>query len=167
MDDLDATAAAIALGALNYYLLQVTPSKDMVFNPKDSISFTGNTGPYLQYMGARISSMLRRWAEVEAEYTGVAFDASLLSLDDEREIIRTLAAYPQTVRKAGEDKDPSLITAYLYDLSRLFSRWYHDNPVLKAGEKPLVRARMEVCIMVLAVLKNAFSLIGVPFLERM
>lgn len=167
VDDIDATAASIALGALNYYLLQVTPSKDMVFNPKDSISFNGNTGPYLQYMGARISSMMRKWEDMKADFHDVDFDPSVLTLDDERELVRTLAAYPEVVGKAGENKDPSLLAAYLYDLSRTFSRWYHDNPVLKAETKALVRARIEVSSMVLQVLKNAFALIGVPFLGKM
>ncbi|AEC02228.1 arginine--tRNA ligase [Parasphaerochaeta coccoides] len=167
VDDINATAASIALGALNYYLLQVTPSKDMIFNPKDSISFNGNTGPYLQYMGARISSMMRKWEDMREDFKDVPFDPSVLILDDERELVRSLAAYPEVVGKAGEGKDPSVLTAYLYDLSRTFSRWYHDNPVLKADSKSLVCARVELSSMVLYVLKNAFYLIGVPFLEKM
>ena len=115
--DVKATSAAIALGALNYYLLQVNPEHDMIFNPKESISFTGNTGPYLQYMGARISSILRKYDEVKKDYQGVAFDANLLSGATEREIISALADYPGVVAKAGSQFDPSLICSYLYDLS--------------------------------------------------
>ncbi len=165
--DVDATAHAIALGALNYYLLQVSPTKDMVFNPAESISFNGNTGPYLQYMGARISSMLRKFAEVEDQYESVKFDPSVLVLDDERQLVKQLAAYPEAVAKAGADYDPSVITAYLYELSRQFSRWYHDNQILKAGDPTLVKARVELSAMVLQVLRNAFSLVGIPFLETM
>ena len=165
--DVKATSAAIALGALNYYLLQVNPEHDMIFNPKESISFTGNTGPYLQYMGARISSILRKYDEVKKDYQGVAFDANLLSGATEREIISALADYPGVVAKAGSQFDPSLICSYLYDLSKLFSSWYHDNPVLKAEDKTLVVARVGLCSLVLAVFRDAFTLGGLPFLERM
>ncbi|MFA6844641.1 MAG: arginine--tRNA ligase [Sphaerochaetaceae bacterium] len=165
--DVKQTASDIALGALNYYLLQVNPERDMIFNPKESISFNGNTGPYLQYMGARICSILRKFEELKDEYTGVNFDARVLTLLSEREMIGLLAKYPSVVAKAGSAFDPSLICAYLYDLSRLFSSWYHDTPVLKAESKILVASRAGLCSMVLQVLRNAFSLIGVPFLEKM
>lgn len=165
--DVGQTAASIALGALNYYLLQVIPTKDMVFNPAESISFAGNTGPYLQYMGARICSMLRKFETEEKGYEAIGFDSSLLTLSDERELVKQLALYPQIVAKAGAEYDPSVVCSYLYELSRLFSKWYHDNPVLKAGDKALVRSRIELSKMVLQVLKNAFALIGIPFLESM
>ena len=167
VDDVDKTSHSIALGALNYYLLQVTPTKDMIFNPAESISFNGNTGPYLQYMGARISSMLRKFESDHQHLHETAFDSSLLSLSDERELIKQLALYPEVVEKAGAEYDPSLLCSYLYDLSKLFSRWYHDNQVLKAATPELVRARIELSKMVLQVLVNAFGLIGVPFLASM
>jgi arginyl-tRNA synthetase len=167
VDDVDKTSQSIALGALNYYLLQVTPTKDMIFNPAESISFNGNTGPYLQYMGARISSMLRKYELEYAEIQKLGFDSSLLTLSDEREIIKQIALYPEVVQKAGSSYDPSLLCTYLYDLSKLFSRWYHDNPVLKAASPVLVRSRIELATMVLQVLKNAFGLVGIPFLASM
>lgn len=167
VDDVDKTSQSIALGALNYYLLQVTPTKDMIFNPAESISFNGNTGPYLQYMGARISSMLRKYELEYAEIRKLGFDSSLLTLSDEREIIKQIALYPEVVQKAGSSYDPSLLCSYLYDLSKLFSRWYHDNPVLKASSPALVRSRIELATMVLQVLKNAFGLVGIPFLASM
>ncbi|MDY0303460.1 MAG: arginine--tRNA ligase [Sphaerochaeta sp.] len=165
--DLRETSRAIALGALNYYLLQVTSSKDMIFNPAESISFNGNTGPYLQYMGARISSMLAKFHSESPEVEALGFDASLLSLSDERELVKLLARYPEVVAKAGDQYDPSLVTAYLYELSKLFSRYYHDNPVLKAPSPELVRSRIELVRMVNQVLKNAFALVGIPYLASM
>ncbi len=165
--DIQETSRAIALGALNYYLLQVTATKDMIFNPAESISFNGNTGPYLQYMGARISSMLTKFHAQSPQVEALSFDAGLLSLSDERELIKLLARYPEVVAKAGEQYDPSLVTAYLYDLSKLFSRYYHDNPVLKAPSPALVRARIELVRMVNQVLKNAFALVGIPYLASM
>jgi arginyl-tRNA synthetase len=167
VDDIEKTSQSIALGALNYYLLQVTPTKDMIFNPAESISFNGNTGPYLQYMGARISSMLRKYESEYADIQKLGFDSSLLTLSDERELIKQIALYPEVVQKAGASYDPSLLCSYLYDLSKLFSRWYHDNPVLKAATPDLVRSRIELATMVLQVLKNAFGLVGIPFLASM
>jgi arginyl-tRNA synthetase len=165
--DVKTTSAAIALGALNYYLLQVSPDRDMVFNPKESISFNGNTGPYLQYMGARISSILRKFDEQKDAYKEIAFDGRLLSQAQEREMVGLIAKYPSVVAKAGAMYDPSLICSYLYDLSKLFSSWYHDSPVLRAQSKDLVVARIALCRMVVTVFQNAFALIGVPFLEKM
>ena len=165
--DVEKTSSSIALGALNYYLLQVNPLKDMIFNPAESISFNGNTGPYLQYMGARISSMLKRYESEGGDKAKISFDSSLLTLSDERELIKQIALYPEVVARSGSELDPSLLCVFLYELSRLFSRWYHDNPVLKAGSDELVRARIELSSMVMQVLKNAFALVGIPFLHSM
>ena len=165
LDDVDDTAHKIALGALNYYILQFNPSKDFVFNPKESLSFNGNTGPYLQYMGARISSMLRKYDE--ASYSNIAFKSSALSLEDEREMLKMLASFPEVVGKACTQYDPSIVCAFLYDLSKKFSHWYHDNQILKADTPELVKARVSLCEMVLQVMKNAFDLVGIPFLEKM
>ncbi|OHD32305.1 MAG: arginine--tRNA ligase [Spirochaetes bacterium GWC2_52_13] len=165
--DVRATSEAIALGALNYFLLQVNPMKDMVFNPSESISFSGNTGPYLQYMGARIHSMIRKFSEVAKDYEDIAFDGSLLSLQEERELVKLIAGFGEVVQEAGRDLNPSAIAAYLYELSRLFSKYYHDHPVLKAPSAPLVRARVSLVSMVLQVLRNAYALVGIPFLESM
>ena len=165
LDDVDGTAHKIALGALNYYILQFNPNKDFVFNPKESLSFNGNTGPYLQYMGARISSMLRKYDE--AAYLDVAFNPAVLSLEDEREMLKMLSSFPEVVGKACTQYDPSIVCAFLYDLSKKFSHWYHDNQILKADTPELVKARVSLCEMVLQVMKNAFDLVGIPFLEKM
>lgn len=167
LEDVDATAHSIALGALNYYILQFDPTKDFVFNPKESLSFNGNTGPYLQYMGARISSMLRKYDEVRSDYDVIPFDPAQLSLEDERELIKMIGSFPETVTKACKQYDPSIICAYLYDMSKKFSHWYHDNQILKAETASLVKARVCLCEMVLQTMKNAFDLVGIPFLEKM
>ncbi len=165
LDDVDDTAHKIALGALDYYILQFNPSKDFVFNPKESLSFTGNTGPYLQYMGARISSMLRKYDA--SQYSDVPFDPAVLSLEDEREMLKMLSSFPEIVGKACSQYDPSIVCSFLYDLSKRFSHWYHDNQILKADTPELVKARVSLCEMVLQVMKNAFDLVGIPFLEKM
>jgi len=161
------TSEAIALGALNYYLLQTNPTKDMVFNPTESISFSGNTGPYLQYMGARISSMLRKFEEVQDKYKDILFDSSLLALQEERELVKLIAVFKEVVEEAGRDLNPATICAYLYDLSRLFSKYYHDHPILRAPSLELVKARIVLVTMVFQVFRNAYSLVGIPFLESM
>ena len=167
LDDIDSTSHDIALGALNYYMLQFDPTKDITFNPKESLSFNGNTGPYLQYMGARLSSMMRKFDEMKDAYSSVKFNPSLLSLEDEREMIKLIGSFPETVSKSAASYNPSLICSFLYDLSKRFSHWYHDNQILKAESPELIVARVALCRMVLQSMKNAFALVGIPFLEKM
>lgn len=165
--DVEGTAEAIALGALNYYLLQVNPVKDMVFRSEESISFTGNTGPYLQYMGTRIASVLRKFAERRERYAEGRLDPSLIERGDEWELVKLIASYPETVLRAARELSPAVITGYLYELSQTFSRYYHDTPVLHNENPDLVMTRIELIRAVLQVLRNAFRLVGIPFLEKM
>ncbi|MDR1374526.1 MAG: arginine--tRNA ligase [Treponema sp.] len=158
------TAEKVALGALHYYLLSASPAKDMLFNPRESLAFNGNTGPYLQYMGARISSLLREAAAGDALRGTVK--PELLSSDAEWELIKVIASYGEAVADAAARMDPSLLAAYLYELSRAFSRFYHDCPILKAGPD-LAASRLALCRSALAVLRKALELICVPFLEAM
>jgi arginyl-tRNA synthetase len=167
------TAEKIALGALHYFLLSVSPSKDMLFDPKESLSFNGNTGPYLQYMGARISSMLKK-ADVRflqpnsgLTETGNAVNYELLCSDPEWELLKSLAGYDETVASAASNMDPSLLGTYLYNLSKAFNRFYHDCPILQADIPELSAARLALSRAALVVLKDAFNLICIPFLEAM
>jgi arginyl-tRNA synthetase len=162
------TAEKIALGALHYYLLQASPVKDMLFNPRESLSFNGNTGPYLQYMGARISSMLRREA-LQRGGEGLAgrVRPELLSPDPSWELVKVLGAYPEAVAAAAARMDPSVLAAYLYELSKAFSRFYHDCPILNAPDPDLAATRLDLCRAVLRVLRDALDLICIPFLESM
>jgi len=156
-------AEKVALGALHYYLLSTSPSRDMLFDPAESLSFNGNTGPYLQYMGARISSLLR----AGGDSAGDGGDFSLLVSDPEWELLKALSAYPEAVAEAADALDPSRLAAYLYELSKCFSRFYHDCPILGAGDPGLSAARLGLSRAVLRVLKDALGLICVPFLEEM
>jgi len=160
-------AEKIALGALHYFLLQASPSKDMLFDPKESLSFNGNTGPYLQYMGARISSMLRKSGEGEGGVANRGADFSLLVSDPEWDLIKALAAYPAAIAEAAENLDPSHITACLYELSKCFSRFYHECPILNSPDPALSKARLELSRAVMFVLKDAFHLVCIPFLNVM
>jgi arginyl-tRNA synthetase len=156
-------AEKVALGALHYFLLQVSPQKDMLFDPKESLSFNGNTGPYLQYMGARISSLLRKAGE-RAEKGA---DFSLLVSDAEWELVKILGTYNDAVAAAASGYDPSVLAGYLYEVSKAFSRFYHDCPVLNAGNPELAAARLALSRGALKVLRDAFSLTCIPFLEIM
>jgi arginyl-tRNA synthetase len=165
LEDVQATSHAIALGALNYYLLHISPYKDMIFNPKESLSFTGNTGPYMQYMGARISSMLRKYNE--SDFSNGKFKTELLSSDEAWELVKLLAQYPGVVDEAAAEMNPSVIASFVYELSRNFSRFYHENQILNNDDENLVVSRIELSKAVLQVLKNAFKLINIQFLEKM
>jgi len=165
LEDVPATAHAIALGALNYYLLHISPLKDMVFNPKESLSFNGNTGPYMQYMGARISSMLRKYES--GEYGGGSFKPEMLTSPEAWELIKLIGAYPGMVNQAAAELNPSVIASFVYELSRNFSRFYHENPILNNEDADLVVTRIELSKAVLQVLKNAFKLINIRFLDKM
>lgn len=165
----DDVAEKVALAALHYYLLQITPVKDMLYNPEESLSFNGNTGPYLQYMGARISSILRKASEKGLEPSSDEKDLALLTHESEWALIKELGKFPSVVAKAADDLDPSQVALYLYDVCKSFSAFYRDCPILSLDEqnKTLARARLELCRCTLLVLKDAMSLVLVPFLDRM
>lgn len=165
----DDVAEKVALAALHYYLLQITPVKDMLYNPEESLSFNGNTGPYLQYMGARISSILRKASEKGLEPSSDENDLALLTHESEWALIKELGKFPSVVAKAADDLDPSQVALYLYDVCKNFSAFYRDCPILSLEEqdKTLARARLELCRCTLLVLKDAMSLVLVPFLDRM
>ena len=162
-------AEKIALGALHYYLLQTTPTKDMLFNPKESLSFNGNTGPYLQYMGARISSILRKTKETGLEPSYNAEDLATLKDGAEWELVKTLSEFPSVVEKAALALDSSVVATYLYEVAKGFSKFYHDCPIISIAEEnpSLAKARLAIAQSVLQVLKNGLNLILVPFLETM
>lgn len=164
--DINDVAEKIALGALHYFLLQVTPSKDMLFNPKESLSFNGDTGPYLQYMGARITSVLKK-AEASPSVQGAVSDYSLLDEEYEWELLKLLAKFPDVVDEAGRNMDPSRIALYLYELSKGFSRFYHECPILDEKNPVLSKTRLDLAKAVLVVLKNAMNLVMIPFLKSM
>ncbi|MDR2494136.1 MAG: arginine--tRNA ligase [Spirochaetaceae bacterium] len=162
--DLEETSEKIGLGALHYYLLHASPARDMLFNPQESLSFNGNTGPYLQYMGARLSSLLRR--QKEACPKGAVCPA-LLRTESEWELVKRLAEYPPVIAEAAARIDPSLVAGYLYELSKSFSRFYHECPMLNAETEDLAATRLHLARAALFVLKDALDLICIPFLETM
>lgn len=165
IDNIEETSEKIALAALHYFLLQVSPKKDMLFDPKKSLSFNGNTGPYLQYMGSRISSLLEKASSIPFDIARVDFN--LLSSDVEWALVKTLSLFPERIKKASDDMDMSIITAYLYELSKAFSKFYHDLQIIIEEDTALSIARLSLCKASLIVLKNGMNLCVLPFLESM
>lgn len=166
IEDLPATTRGIALGALNYYLLQNSPNKDMVFDARESLSFIGNTGPYLQYTCARINSLLGK-AGCDAAVPVSGADLSLLISDVEWELATCLNGFRQAVWTAAKDYAPSVLCSYLYELAKTFSRFYHDVPVLAAEPAGLAAARLELSRFVLHVLRQGLQILNIPFLASM
>ncbi|OGY47443.1 MAG: arginine--tRNA ligase [Candidatus Buchananbacteria bacterium RIFCSPHIGHO2_01_FULL_46_12] len=155
-------AGLIALAALRYYILAVRPQTTMIFDPEKSLAFTGKTGPYLQYVYARISSL---FAKSKAK---VSSKVNFAVLADERELelIRFLARFPKTVAQSARAYDPSLLADYLYNLARAFSLFYETLPVLKAEEE-IKKARLLLIASVRTVLATGLALLGIEAPEKM
>ncbi len=154
----------VGLGALKYFLLKVDPRKDMTFNPKESIDFNGNTGPFIQYTYARIRSVLRK-----AEEAGMKMEGYLGVAPGEREItlIQRLADFPSVVEEAGRTYSPALIANYTYDLVKLYNQFYHDCAILKEEDEGVRSLRLSLSKETAAVVKTAMGLLGIQVPERM
>jgi len=165
--DVKEVAEKVALGALHYYLLQTSPTKDMLYDPEQSLSFTGNTGPYIQYMGARASSILRKHEGGEGNARLGKAGAAALSGDADWNLVRRLAAFPESLELAARAKEPSVMAAYAHDLASDFSSWYRDNPVLNVPDPDLSASRIALVKSVKATLKTVCAMLCIPFLEVM
>lgn len=155
----------LALGALKYFILKVDPKKNMTFNPKESIDFNGNTGPFVQYAYARIKSVLRKAAD-----SGFAVpDTAAPDVLDSKEvqILRLVEQFPETVAEAGRVYSPALIANFAYDLAREYNQFYHDFPILKEEDPQKRSNRLLLCSVVARVLKNALWILGIDMPERM
>lgn len=164
--DAETVAEKIALSAVNYYLLAQKPDKDMMFNPAESLSFTGNTGPYIQYMGSRLASILRK-ASVANIFSDGEDAAELLSSNSEIELVKRLSEYSSTVERASNNLDPSIVAQYTYDLCHAFSSFYGECQVIDNSNKKLSQARLALVECTLKILKKAMALILIPYLEKM
>ena len=154
----------VGLGALKYFILKVDPKKTMLFDPRESIDFNGNTGPFIQYTHARICSILRKAEEAGID-TANFVKASLLA--EEVELIKALTDYPTVVRTAGEQFSPSVIAAYAYDLAKQFNGYYHDHSILKEENAAVRSLRLKLAEEVARTLRSAMSLLGINVPERM
>lgn len=164
--EVETTAAKVALAALHYYLLQTTPTKDMVFDPAESLSFNGNTGPYLQYVGARVSSMLRK-QPIDGFDPNALGDAAAPDCLDEWVLAKQIADFPRVVEEAGRLYSPALVAGFLYELAKNFSRFYHDQPIAIADDPRVRTRRLALSKAVLVTMRNGLELLNIPFVEAM
>ena len=159
-----AISEMVGLGALKYFLLKVDPRKNITFNPKESIDFNGNTGPFIQYTYARIRSVLRKAAE-----EGMQVEDHSAVTPGEREItlIQALADYPSVVAAAGQSYSPALIANYVYDLVKLYNQFYHDCSILKETDTAVRSLRLRLSSQTARVIESGMKLLGIRVPERM
>ncbi len=159
-------ARIVGLGALKYFILKVDARKNMTFNPKESIDFNGNTGPFIQYTYARIQSILRKAAEA-----GISVPSTLpkdVELSEKEEgLIQMLADFAGVVKQAGEDYSPSVIANYTYDLVKEYNQFYHDFSILREENEHLKLFRLALSANVGRIVKSAMGLLGIEVPERM
>ncbi len=157
----------IGLSALKYFIIKVDPKKTMLFDPKESIDFNGNTGPFIQYTHARICSILRK-----AEDRGVSFGADALSPDTELSakeirITKILAGFPDKIAEAAQAHSPALVANYAYELAKEFNQYYHDTPVLKESDPQILAMRLVLIDTLAAVLRKAMGILGIELPVKM
>ncbi|MBQ9661184.1 MAG: arginine--tRNA ligase [Bacteroidales bacterium] len=154
----------IGLGALKYFILKVDPKKKMLFNPKESIDFNGNTGPFIQYTHARICSILRKAGE--RGLTSALNPAVELSPKEVR-LVKILGAYPQKVAEAAAAFSPAVIANYGYDLAKEFNQYYHETPILKEPDEEVLKMRLELISTLAGVLRRGMKILGIDLPDRM
>jgi len=164
--EIDKRAEQIGMGALNFFILKYDALKDFVFNPKESISFEGETGPYIQYAHARICSILRKFGKSIDKSFIDKTDLSLLKEKEELELVKLLCKFPNVVENAASSYKPSLISRYLLDLSQSFNEFYHIHQILKEKEE-LRNARILLINCAKQVIKNGLNLLGIESPEKM
>lgn len=154
----------IGLGALKYFILKVDPKKRILFDPKASVDFQGNTGPFIQYTYARIQSILRK-AKFDFSSEVKSFSISLHS--KEKELIKQLELYPDTIQQAAKNYSPALIANYTYDLVKEFNSFYQNVSILGESNEIKKRLRIQLAHKVADVIKSAFNLLGIQVPNRM
>ena len=164
-EEADKISAIIGLGALKYFILKVDPRKNMTFNPKESIDFNGNTGPFVQYTYARIQSVLRKAADKQVSE---AFDASAVALNDkEISLIQRLSDFPAIVAEAGRTYSPALVANYVYELVKEYNQFYHDYKILGEENADLRGFRLTLSRTVGDIIRQGFWMLGIEVPERM
>ena len=163
-DEAKEVARKVGLGALKYFLLKVDPRKNMLFNPKESIDFNGDTGPFIQYTYARIRSVLRKAAE-----SGFDADTEVLAEPNKKEaaLILKIDDFRNVVAEAGKKYSPAVIAKYCYELAKEYNQFYHDFSILKEGNEPVRNLRLELSAVTARTLKAGLALLGIEVPERM
>ncbi|HJV78311.1 MAG TPA: arginine--tRNA ligase [Paludibacter sp.] len=165
-EEIETIVRMVGLGSLKYFILKVDPRKNMTFNPKESIDFNGNTGPFIQYTHARIKSVLRKATEQDLEFSSLN-DTQLEISEKESYLIQLLTEFPTVVRQAGEEFSPALIANYIYDLVKEYNQFYHDFTILKEENTNLKQFRLVLSESIASVIKTGMGLLGIDVPERM
>ncbi|MDD5951116.1 MAG: arginine--tRNA ligase [Bacteroidales bacterium] len=157
----------IGLGALKYFIIKVDPKKTMLFDPKESIDFNGNTGPFIQYTHARIRSILRKADENGIDYSAETLQDSVKLSSKEIRLIKILNSYPQKIAEAAAALSPAVIANYAYELAKEFNQYYHETPILKEENQAVLRMRLALINTLASVLVKAMAILGIELPERM
>ncbi|MBN2611547.1 MAG: arginine--tRNA ligase [Bacteroidales bacterium] len=156
----------IGLGALKYFILKVDPVKNMTFDPKESIDFNGNTGPFIQYTYARIRSVFRKGEEMGVSKS--RFSEKDIELNEkEKSLLKLVYEFPLVVKEAGAQYSPALIANYVYELAKEYNQFYHDNPILRDENIQRRNFRLEMSETIGKIIKNGMMLLGIEVPERM
>lgn len=164
-DEAEEIYRRIGLGALKYFILKVDPRKTMMFNPKESIDFNGNTGSFIQYSYARIKSVLRRAENEDSKLEKI--NEELLISEKEQNLVKLLAKFPSVVREAGDNYSPAVIGNYAYELAKEFNQFYHDFSILKEENEDIKNFRILLSKECSIAISNAMKMLGVEMPERM
>jgi arginyl-tRNA synthetase len=155
----------IAMGALKYFLLKVDPKKNMTFNPRESIDFNGNTGPFVQYTYARIQSVINKANEMRIDFS---HHITNIGLDNkEIQLVKTIRFFPEIIREAADELNPAIIVNYIYELVKAYNQFYHDFSILKEPKPELMKFRLQVSDLCGRIIKNGFYLLGIGVPDRM
>lgn len=171
-EEQEALFEMLGLGALKYFIIKVDPKKTMLFDPKESIDFNGNTGPFIQYTHARIKSILRR-AVAEGYEKGVMDVESVKNgsietlLPKEIEIIKLLNTFPTVIKEAGDAHSPAVVANYAYELAKEFNQYYHDVTILREENVSIRNQRLALIDLIARVLVKAMGILGITLPERM
>ena len=170
-EEREALFEMLGLGALKYFIIKVDPKKTMLFDPKESIDFNGNTGPFIQYTHARIKSILRRAAAEGFNKAIVSAEAvkggESYLLPKEVEIIKLLNTFPLVIKEAGDAHSPAVIANYAYELAKEFNQYYHDVTILKEENGTARDQRLALIDIISRVLVKAMGILGITLPERM
>lgn len=168
-DELKQLYETLGFGALKYFILKVDPEKRMLFNPAESVEIHGNTGPYIQYVHARICSVLKRASQMAQlnDYRNMALESVVSMNDKERELAINILRFKETVETAAEKLSPAIVANYVYELAKSFNQFYHDNSIISEGELETSRFRLCLAEACALTIKKSLNLLGIKAPERM
>lgn len=161
-DQKEASYETVGLGALKYFILKVDPKKKMLFDPKKSVDFEGNTTPFIQYTYARIQSLLGKSGKTEFNSS-----ADIVLNASEKNVLLLLSNYKEVVQKAADTLSPALVANYVYDLVKSYNSFYQNNPILNHDDQKTIDFRLHLSFMVASVIQKSLALLGIGTVNRM